>query len=162
MNIDFALLLKNKSLKIEREETVEGFEIYEDVVIPASFQLITRAYTEHDMIVIELSARYRTKMTCSRCLITFDKNEELHFKEKYTPKQLNEAYPQGIADTVQLAREQIILKTSTKNVCKDVCLGLCPVCGTDKNIHRCHCESNAKNPYFEKLEGLFSDTDKEV
>lgn len=162
MKIDFALLLKNKSLKIQRTEWMPAFEIYDDVVISKPFELTACAYIEQDKIYVELAAVYITTMTCSRCLIEFTTKQTLRFKEGYTPDQLEEHYPQGVLDTAELAREQIILKTPIKNVCKDDCLGLCPACGKDKNIHACDCETEKKNPYFEKLEVLLSDTDKEV
>ncbi len=162
MKIDFALLLKNKSLKIQRTECADGFEIYEDVIIPRPFEITTCVYFEHDMVYVELKVHYDTKIICSRCLVEFERPQRLFFKEKYTLAQLNETYAQGQIDTVELARDQIILRTSIKNVCKESCQGLCPICGQDKNQHHCDCEKEKKNPYFEKLEILLSDTDKEV
>jgi uncharacterized protein len=36
-------------------------------------------------------------------------------------------------------KEQLYLALPIKSLCREGCLGLCPICGTDLNIQRCQC-----------------------
>jgi len=45
-------------------------------------------------------------------------------------------------DGIELAdvvTEQVILSVPMKVVCRAECQGLCPVCGANRNVSRCHC-----------------------
>jgi uncharacterized protein len=36
-------------------------------------------------------------------------------------------------------------------LCSDNCKGLCPICGTNKNLSQCHCKKDNIDPRWEKL-----------
>ena len=40
----------------------------------------------------------------------------------------------------EVLREQVLLATPVKLVCRDDCKGLCPQCGTNLNVETCHCQ----------------------
>lgn len=44
-----------------------------------------------------------------------------------------------IVDLAPIMREYIILAVPLRILCKDDCLGLCPQCGTDRNVAGCGC-----------------------
>ena len=44
-----------------------------------------------------------------------------------------------IVDLAPIMREYIILAVPLRILCKDDCLGLCPQCGTDRNVATCSC-----------------------
>lgn len=44
-----------------------------------------------------------------------------------------------IVDLAPIMREYIILALPLRILCKDDCLGLCPQCGTDRNVAACSC-----------------------
>lgn len=50
-----------------------------------------------------------------------------------------------------IAVEQILLALPDYPVCRDDCLGLCPVCGADRNQTPCECRTEALDPRFAVL-----------
>jgi uncharacterized protein len=162
MIIDVSLLIKNETEEIIGTEEVDGFNIYEDVKVLTPIKLRTSAVFKHGLLKIELDIVYSTINTCSRCLKEYKTDQKLKFKEEYTIEQLGGLYPQAIVDSIQIAKELMILKAPVKNLCKEDCLGLCAVCGIDKNEHTCNCENAMSNPHFDKLKILLSKQDKEV
>lgn len=48
----------------------------------------------------------------------------------------------------EMLREHIILWTPMQPLCREQCLGLCPVCGQNRNEQPCKCiEATGKNPF---------------
>jgi uncharacterized protein len=162
MIIDVSLLIKNETEEIISSEEVDGFAIYDDVKVLTPIKLRTSASLKHGLLKLDLDMAYNTQNICSRCLKEYMASQELKFKEEYTIEKLEELYPQAIIDSVQIAKELIILKAPVKNLCKEDCLGLCIICGIDKNEHICDCDETKSNPYFDKLKILLSKQDKEV
>jgi uncharacterized protein len=58
-------------------------------------------------------------------------------------------------DLSNIVREQMILHIPIKAICTDNCLGLCPVCGQNKNSSICTCETTSIDPRMVKLKRLF-------
>ena len=71
--------------------------------------------------------------------------------------------------------DNICLELPLKHLCKEDCLGLCPVCGINLNEKKCKCNAtieesglsdnsvgNKKDNPFAVLENLFSDDDEEA
>jgi uncharacterized protein len=53
-----------------------------------------------------------------------------------------------------MIKEQVFLSLPMKSICKEECLGLCPICGDDLNQGPCRCRQGKTNPAFSKLESL--------
>lgn len=53
-----------------------------------------------------------------------------------------------------LAWEEFSLALPMKPLCADACKGLCPVCGANKNITSCSCETDVLDPRMAPLRGL--------
>jgi uncharacterized protein len=51
-----------------------------------------------------------------------------------------------IVDLAPIVREYIILAVPLQILCKDNCLGLCPQCGTDRNVSVCSCTEPTIGP----------------
>lgn len=62
--------------------------------------------------------------------------------------------PEGILDVGELARTLFYLELPQRVLCKDDCLGLCPVCGTDLNLSTCSCKQVKKGKGLEGLKKL--------
>ena len=54
-------------------------------------------------------------------------------------------------DADDIVREQVYLSLPMKTLCKEDCLGLCPLCGTNLNMGRCGCRPESGHPGFRKL-----------
>ncbi|SRR5579875_34579 len=51
-------------------------------------------------------------------------------------------------------REQILLATPVRALCREDCKGLCPQCGCNLNVAPCHCEQPVSDPRWEALSGI--------
>jgi uncharacterized protein len=54
-------------------------------------------------------------------------------------------------DLDHIIKEQVYLALPMKSICRDACLGLCPVCGANLNVQRCQCNQQSIKPAFQKL-----------
>lgn len=96
---------------------------------------------------------------CARC---FDEvSEKLSCERVYgITKRLNtdsDEYievPDGFLDVFELAESVFYLELPSKVLCKDDCLGLCPVCGANQNITKCTCKKNIGANTLKDLEKL--------
>ena len=48
-------------------------------------------------------------------------------------------------------REQVLLATPVRALCREDCKGLCPHCGCNLNVEQCHCEQHLSDPRWEAL-----------
>lgn len=102
---------------------------------------------------------------CVRCLNTFERNFNIPVtayyrgqsviaakeksksqKEEDIDSEETDSYP-ILNDSLNLAdmlREQLILSLPIRPLCKEHCLGLCPVCGQNLNQQQCGCEIQAE------------------
>lgn len=54
-------------------------------------------------------------------------------------------------DLVPMLREQVILAEPMHPLCREECLGLCPVCGRDRNLAACGCKEPSEGNLAEKI-----------
>jgi uncharacterized protein len=57
-------------------------------------------------------------------------------------------------DTEPILMEQIDLNVPMRQLCRDDCRGLCPVCGQNLNDRECGCDRTAVDPRWEELARL--------
>ncbi len=64
-----------------------------------------------------------------------------------------EAFPieHGQLDLAPMVRELILLELDIEVLCREECLGLCPVCGTDRNTTSCGCETAVRDERWAAL-----------
>jgi len=120
---------------------------------------------------VELRGELRTKLeaACSRCLKPVVVPINARFAERFVPAvswraeeqhellevDLNLAVFDGEAiELDDLVREEILLDLPGHVLCSDDCKGLCPICGSDKNLASCDCDSREIDSRWEKLENL--------
>jgi len=108
-------------------------------------------------------------LDCDRCLqpvalpiaVTFDLDYVP--ASEYAAEQLEElgsddlpvaVFDGEAIDVDELVREQVILELPARALCREDCKGLCPVCGIDKNLKDCECESHPVDPRWAALNNL--------
>lgn len=116
----------------------------------------------------ELTARLGAvvPLTCSRCLETFSWQVRTEFEWTVLRKEPastatdgvdpdDEASiliaPEGKIGLEDLATEQVYLNLPLKPICTPVCKGLCPTCGTNRNVSPCGCAPEAIDPRLAPL-----------
>lgn len=106
---------------------------------------------------------YQGEATCMRCLRAFPQERRVELHLDYvegedpfrhaenvilTPHDADRVYYRGPHIDLSIGiREAIVLSTPITQVCKDDCLGLCPVCGVDLNQTRCSCAAAESGPF---------------
>ena len=59
-------------------------------------------------------------------------------------------------DITEDVRQMTILSVPLKLLCKEDCKGLCPECGTNRNVRSCACKGDYVDARWEGLEGLLN------
>lgn len=124
---------------------------------------------EYDHIRVHGSVATRVGLTCSRCLAEYEGDVVSKFTIFYTKSV--EAQPEdevelGEEDLISVSycgdeidfsaeiAEQVLLEIPYKPLCMEDCLGLCPICGVDRNTVPCSCSENKASMAFSSLKGL--------
>jgi uncharacterized protein len=112
------------------------------------------------------SLRGDVETNCARCLDPVRHHLERGFDLLYRPLGVDR-----IADEVAISeadteigyydgegllledalREQVLLATPLKMLCREDCRGLCPQCGRNRNVEMCDCEQHPSDPRWEAL-----------
>ncbi len=122
-----------------------------------------------DRVFFEGSASMSALFVCSRCLREFTSLLKVRFSEEYLPvpeavagaeNKLADKEP-GFSyysnDEIEidgLIREQLLLATPMKPLCKEDCCGICSNCGKDLNEGLCGCKNNRIDPRWMPLKKL--------
>lgn len=109
-----------------------------------------------------IEARYTTQ--CARCLQPVTAEMTVPVSEEFAQQPDDQhpdryVYEDDVLDLGRMVTDNIFLNTPMRHLCRQDCLGLCPVCGTDRNEHPCGCvqpETPTKKP-FEALKDIIKD-----
>lgn len=108
----------------------------------------------------------RLEACCDRCLGPVDLPLKQDFELFYRPvesiareeeievseDELEVAFFSGSGiELADVVTEQVILAVPMKIVCREKCLGLCPVCGANRNQQACGCSPPAHESPFASL-----------
>ena len=94
---------------------------------------------------------------CRRCLGPATGSLTVEVRELYQVRPSVDdafAFEGDLLDLAPLVREALMLDLPVAPVCRPDCLGLCPVCGLDRNETACSCENEPTDPRWSALEGL--------
>ena len=110
-----------------------------------------------DVLLLQARVSARVNRMCSRCLKEFTADSVAEVVEKYYPSGSpgveNDAYvyEADIVDITEPLRESLLLAEPLRVLCKEDCLGICPVCGADRNVHPCSCDTGTIDPRLAAL-----------
>ncbi len=170
--------MNREDLKIRLEDIPpEGLEIS----IEDDGGLVADVYPVLEAIVAELhltrigpNVRVRgglkttLSVDCDRCLEPFPyKIEEKMFFILMPPprgegeevrlrrEDLDVSFFDGeVIDLGLIIREQILLSLPMRNICRESCRGLCPICGANLNQTKCECQREIRHSPFAVLKKL--------
>lgn len=139
INLDF-------DLDIE-EDLTYGFEFEKPVHVEACvYEEAQGKNTAESLVVLSVKLEGEYTCLCARCAKELVKT--LSVSEKYgVTRHLSEddeeyiEAPDGILDVKEAARTLFYLNLPQRVLCKETCLGLCPVCGADLNDATCSCKA---------------------
>ena len=119
-------------------------------------------------ISIHGSLKARIEASCDRCLKPVAFPVEREFDLTYRPvstiareeewkvphEELDIGFYEGAGvQLTEVLAEQVILALPMKLVCAEGCLGLCPVCGANRNLRGCSCPEPRPASPFAALRG---------
>lgn len=112
-----------------------------------------------DGVVVEgrVTVPYRTE--CRRCLRPIDAVAVAEVHELYQVKVTDpDAFPieHDQIDLEPMVREAVLLELPDTPVCRPDCAGLCPVCGVDRNVGSCECDTTVRDERWAALDELRS------
>ena len=119
----------------------------------------------------ELKGRLSGEMEidCDRCLEPQQRSIDIELDLEFVPEKdfgadanlelrvgdlKIDAIPGESIDTVEIAREQILLDIPQQFFCKEDCQGLCQKCGTNLNETDCECSDTEIDPRWAALKNL--------
>ncbi len=163
IKINVAEIMKSLvgSKELAYEVTPEELEISSkdlEVVGPVRFTgTITNA---GDVLLLQGKVTATVKRVCGRCLEEFTATSTAEVLEKYYPAGTVATevdalvYEGDLVDVAAALRESLVLAEPLQVLCKEDCKGLCPMCGVNRNLHPCTCDTTRLNPRFSALKEL--------
>jgi uncharacterized protein len=168
MRYSVAQLLKEHSgavRKYDVSEDVDGLDADIHALAPLTGQ-ITLLRTA-DGVLVTGHLHTVVELECSRCLepvvapADFDLEEDfvptidvLTGRSLPIPVDADEATlidEHHILDLAEAVRQNILLAQPSHPLCKTDCLGLCPVCGQNRNEGLCDCDLTERDPRWAVL-----------
>lgn len=130
------------SVDEKRLSEVKGHSFSRPVIIKGA------AVNRAGILMLKYTAEFTLNACCDRCLTEFDRDYSFDF-ERILVRELNNSddgdeyviTESDKLDMDELAITDCLLQLPTKTLCKEDCLGLCPVCGTDLNKNECNCKN---------------------
>jgi uncharacterized protein len=124
---------------------------------PVEADLVLESIVEGIVVSGRLSGAWRLR--CARCLTEFDGTFGIDVHELFVtaPGEDDDEYPldpQGVLDANQMVRDAIGVEMPFSPLCRPDCLGLCAVCGGNRNLGECPGHDEV-DPRFAALSELF-------
>lgn len=124
----------------------------------AQIQVRLRSLT--DGIVARGVVTVPVDLTCKRCLTTWIETQEIPFEQVYRrhPDDADDELPLVDGHSIDLepaVHDEVSLALPAAPVCREDCLGLCAVCGTDLNEAPCDGHGDGSDSPFAALKQLF-------
>lgn len=138
-----------------------------DVIGP--FEGVARLLRTTETILTRLRGVTRVRLECGRCLEPFAAEIEIEAEEQFRPsldiitgRPIRDTGDDAaliidehhILDLSELVRQAILLALPLTPLCREDCAGLCPVCGNNRNLEPCQCESDAIDSRWSSLGAL--------
>jgi len=113
------------------------------------------------------------ELECTRCLAAFETRVGIDIEEEFRPTMdvisgaklplepdqdlANLIDERHILDLSEVVRQDLLLSLPTSPVCRPDCLGLCPMCGQNRNEGTCQCETEEADPRWAALREKFKE-----
>ena len=114
----------------------------------APVRLSGRVSNRAGVVTLDYTAEFSLNVLCDRCLKKSVRDSVMHFSHTVIPAEAvgdsddDDYYVRAEGQSIELndvAVTDILLELPSKNLCREDCKGLCPVCGCDLNEGPCDC-----------------------
>ncbi len=171
--------LNENGLSLEFEENADSFPALQEIAAKNECAFLTSLSIRillrpiGDLFEVVGSFDTRIRLTCSRCLETYEAPLTSEFNLTYI-RQLPETADPALHEEIDLQaeeigmiqfqgneidlrnaiQEEVVMVLPMRTLCRADCKGLCPHCGADLNQGGCGCERPFVNPQFAVLKGM--------
>lgn len=150
-------------------ETAEELEIdVENAKFPFPIEVEFDGTLSGDEIICRIDVRAEVELECGRCLEIF--SMPIHSRHQFVVQMVDnptvppsddedfEIIPKSRTelDIGRRVRESVILAIPIKPLCSENCLGLCPMCGINRNEDKCDCVQDKADERWDVLKRLFN------
>lgn len=126
-------------------------------------------YSDGDRVKVKGRVAARIQLECDRCLKPVELPVNSAFKLDYVTSEQYQGLQAGDLgedqldlsvfdgsglDIDALVAEELLLAAPDHVLCNETCQGMCPVCGVDRNVTDCTCESEDIDPRWAGLKEL--------
>ena len=105
---------------------------------------------------------------CDRCLVDVPVALDLHFERRLVSPGVEDEEEDDLSfmdgfhlDVETLVHNEILMNWPMKILCKEDCQGICPVCGQNRNLGDCGCDTFVPDPRMAVIQDIFN-KNKEV
>ena len=136
------------------------YEIVEKSPVCFSFENVAK-----EKVRIKGTARLKFSAFCDRCLTEVPTVLELSFDRIVVSPEVAEddedvddlSFMEGYQlDVETFVYNEIIENWPAKILCKEDCKGICPVCGQNRNIRDCGCDTFVPDPRMAVIQDIFN------
>lgn len=169
------LLKEGTGATRQRELAGELRDVDDNNVEPVSVQgEVTLVMTPEGVLVVG-QARLALQVACSRCLALNEASATIEIEETFYPtmdvvtgRQLPSAHEDEpellidehhILDMTEVLTQYAVAETLEARYCRPDCRGLCPMCGANRNLEACVCETQQIDPRLAVLAQLLGSAD---
>lgn len=147
------LIIKIDDLETKGEisETIENFKCpeIENIAESQLFKITYNAIYNKTEINVFGEIKGSLNMVCCKCLEKFEFKINIPIEVTYPTDQKEINLSNEI-------KELIILYLPDNPLCNENCLGLCPICGKNRNKTKCSCEKTKDSPQWNRLKDLLN------
>jgi len=177
------MLIRLQNLEVQKQEFQEEFrpgaiDLGVEVAQQAPILVSGRAELieeDHGRKVIIRDIRVvgrlstRVEVRCARCLEPVESLVETDFDLLYRPLGADAGKDEAAISQAEteigyyrgegllledVLREQVLLATPAKTLCREDCKGICSRCGRNRNAEACQCAQEPTDPRWQALKGL--------
>lgn len=158
LRVNAVELLRQAGVFKEIDATVSAaaLEVEHDS-LDGDIRVVVTLESMNDGISVSGSVSAPWNGACRRCLKPLGGELEATVEELYQLDVIDEeAYPieNNQLDLSPMSRQTALLELDQERLCEPQCAGLCGVCGIDRNIASCTCDTTVKDDRWAALEGL--------
>lgn len=140
-----------------------GLERFE--IVERSPVMLSIVHLETGKALLKSNLQLVLRAVCDRCLTDVSVPLTLHTERTlYSPEIAkeakdddNQAFVDGYElDVEALAHDMIIGNWPAKILCREDCQGICPICGQNRNVRDCGCDSFVPDPRMAVIQDIFN------
>lgn len=143
-----------KILGFSRELTCSQSLEIDQIKLLAPVEISIKLTNAGSRILVEGFVNIKIALKCSRCNEEFGWKNKIDINEEFLESSSEEVlskkdmkledlniftYKNNTIDLKEIIRQNIITNLPLNPICKSNCLGLCQVCGVNKNEEKCIC-----------------------